>query len=100
MRSIAIVLACVCLSAGVAYAAQPQFLVGEGVSASPTMKKSGWRKNCIVQGGPSKAGLFSVKCGTEVFDVDPRWIKSNPDQTKTSRRFVCPGQGKPCYFKP
>ena len=82
-----------------ALAANPQFLVGEGVRASPSMTKNGWIENCIVQSAPNRQGLYEVKCKGEVSLIAPEWMVSNPDQTKTSRTFVCPGGGKPCYFK-
>lgn len=92
--------ACFCMFSSITWAAKPLFLQGEGVSASPTMKKAGWIKNCIVQSGPNRQDLYLVRCKGTDSQIAPAWIKSNPDQSKTSRYFVCPGEGKRCYFKP
>ena len=98
MRFFILVAALLSVSAPVS-AASPQFLVGEGVRASPAMTKTGWLENCIVQSAPNRQGLYKVKCNGEVSLIAPEWMVSNPDQTTTSRTFVCPGGGKPCYFK-
>ena len=56
--------------------------------------------NCIVQTPePDQEGRYEVKCASDSYLVAPDAMRSNPDQTKTSRTFVCPGSGKPCYFK-
>ncbi len=98
MRAAFLALA-VILASTQAFPADQKFLVGEGVRASPTMSKSGWIENCIVQSKPNRQGLYKVKCKGEVSLIAPDWMISNPDQSTTSRTFVCPGGGKPCYFK-
>ena len=56
---------------------------------------------CIVQAGePDQDGRYEVKCTSESYRVAPDAMRSNPVQTKTSRTFLCPVGGKPCYFKP
>jgi hypothetical protein len=75
--------------------AAQQYLQGEAVFVGKGAK------NCIVQTGkPNPEGKYEVKCGKDNVLVAPASMRSNPDQTKTSRTFVCPGGGKPCYFKP
>ena len=81
-----------CLWSGGATAAQ-KYYKGEAVILS-----SG--ENCIVQKGkPDRQGRYEVKCGTKKQLVSPEGMRSNPDQTKTSRFFVCGGP-EGCYFKP
>ena len=89
---LAVILSCG-LSTG-AMAAQ-QYLQGEAVFVGKGAK------NCIVQTGkPDHDGKYEVKCGKDKTLVAPSSMRSNPDQTKTSRTFVCPAGGKPSYFKP
>lgn len=56
---------------------------------------------CIVQSHETDdQGRYEVLCGSQGYMIAPNAMRSNPDQTRTSRYFVCPGGGKPCYFKP
>lgn len=93
-RSIVLALALIATFATTAMAAQ-QYHQGESVFLD------NGAANCIVQTGePDQEGRYEVKCASDSFLVAPNGMRSNPDQTKTSRTFVCPGGGKPCYFKP
>jgi hypothetical protein len=92
--------ACLCLFATAAFAAQPEFLFGEGVSASPTMSKH-WVKNCIVQSAPDAQGLYKVSCGNNISSIAPKWMKASANQALTSRKLICPGGNPPktCFFQ-
>lgn len=93
-RSIALALVLSLTIAPAAMAAQ-QYHKGESVFLA------NGATSCIVQAGePDQEGRYEVKCASESYLVAPDAMRSNPDQTKTSRTFVCPGGGKPCYFKP
>lgn len=92
VRAVAIAIFCACLWTGGALAAQ-KFHKGEAV-----ILDNG--DDCIVQKGkPDRQGRYEVKCGDEKLLVAPDGMRSNPDQTKTSRYFVCGGPDG-CYFKP
>lgn len=93
-RSIALALTVSLTFATAAMAAQ-QYHQGESVFLDNDAT------DCIVQTGePDQEGRYEVKCAAHSYLVAPNGMRSNPDQTKTSRTFVCPGGGKPCYFKP
>ena len=93
MKAIAVLIfSSICLWPATASAAQVYYK-GEAVILS-----SG--EDCIVQkGAPDRQGRYEVKCGTKKQMVAPEGMRSNPDQTKTSRYFVCGGPDG-CYFKP